>query len=244
MLLIGWILLLGQPTAVSTKLRMIFAQLSTPFVRLGDHIPTVKSRRDLEAQNRDLRAANTDLRLQVQRLSELNRETLRANRLKDYPTLRTLGARVIGRDASNWWKSLQIDRGSNDGLRENLAVINADGLVGKIIHVSRGEARVLLLTDPNCKASALLQESREPGVVTGLDSLEPRLQITYISRQAVARVGDLVISSGLGGVFPKGIPIGTVLSGRLNPETGMYHDLELKPVVDFRRLEEVLVVLE
>jgi rod shape-determining protein MreC len=242
-LVAGWIVFLGQPFTVATKLRMIFVQLSTPFVRLGDYIPTVKSRRDLEQQNRELRAANTDLRLQVQRLTELNRETLRVNRLKDYPGLRTLGARVIGRDAGNWWKSLQIDRGTNDGVRENCAVLNADGLVGKVIHVTRGEARVLLLTDPNCKASALLQDSREPGVVTGADGVEPRLQMTYVSRQISARVGELVITSGLGGVFPKGIPIGTVVTGRLNPSTGMYHDYELKPVVDFRRLEEVLVVL-
>jgi len=243
-LVVGWIILLGQPTAVSLKLRMIFAQLSTPFVRLGDYIPTVKSRRDLEKQNQELRAANNNLRLQVQRFSEVSRENLRTSRFKDYPNHRTIGARVIGRDTGNWWKSIQIDRGSNDGIRPNQAVINADGIVGKTIAVTRGESRVLLLTDPNCKASALLQDNREAGVVAGVDGVQPRLQMTYVSRQAVVRLGDNVISSGLGGVFPKGVSIGTVLSGRLNPQTGMYQDFEIKPAVDFHRLEEVLVVLE
>ena len=82
-------------------------------------------------------------------------------------TIHTVTGRVIGRDASNWWKSIQIDRGSNDGLHTNMAVLNADGLVGKIVSVTKGEARVLLLTDPNCKVSALLQNSREPGVAPG-----------------------------------------------------------------------------
>ena len=243
-LVIGWIILLGQPTAVSLKLRMIFAQLSTPFVRLGDYIPMVKSRRDLDQQNRLLRTENSSLRQQVAKLSETGRENLRLNRFKDTPNYRTLGARVIGRDASNWWKSIQIDRGTNDGLRENLAVISADGIIGKTIHVTRGEARVLLLTDPNCKASALLQESREPGVCAGTDSIEPTFVMTYVNRGAVIRPGERVISSGLGGVFPKGFPIGTVVKVQLNKQTGMYQDLTINPAADFRRLEEVLVILE
>ncbi len=78
--------------------------------------------------------------------------------MKEHSGFHTLTARVIGRDTSNWWKSIQIDRGSNDGLRQNMAVLNAEGLIGKIISVTKGEARVLLLTDPNCKVSALLQD--------------------------------------------------------------------------------------
>ena len=81
--------------------------------------------------------------------------------MKDHSAFRTITARVIGRDASNWWRSLQIDRGSNDGLTNNLAVLNADGLIGKTIEVTHGQARVLLLSDPNCKAAAFLQDTRE-----------------------------------------------------------------------------------
>ena len=243
----GWIIFLGQPTTVSTKLRMIFVQLSTPFVRLGDYIPTVKSRRDLDKQNRELKTENDSLRLQVRKLSENLEETLRFNRttaLKERPAFRTVGARVIGHDASNWWKSIQIDRGSNDGLRENQAVINADGIIGKTIQVTRGESRVLLLIDSNCKASAVLQNSREPGVCSGAESSDSTLVMTYVNRAAAIRAGERVISSGLGGVFPKGVVIGTVVKAQLNKQTGMYQDLTIKPAVDFRRLEEVLVVLE
>jgi len=238
-LVVAWILFLGQPTTVSTRLRMIFVQLSTPFVKLGDYIPAVKSRRDLDRQNRELRGENETLRQQVRALGEAGRENARLTHLLNltqHTGFKTIGARVIGHDAGNWWKSIQIDRGSNEGVRENLAVLNADGLIGKTVKVTRGEARVLLITDSNCKVSALLQDSRLPGVVAGT-------QMTYVESNAKITPGENVITSGLGGIFPKGILIGTVVKAELNRQ-GMYQDLEIKPAVDFRRLEEVVVILE
>jgi rod shape-determining protein MreC len=244
LLVLGWIVLLGQPNAFSTKLRMIFVQLSTPFVKLGDYFPFVHARRQFVEENKRLSADNDLLRQQVRALGETGRENLRLHQLlnlKDHLQLKTTAARVIGRDTSNWWKSIQIDRGSNDGLTNDLAVLNADGLIGKVVSVTKGEARVLLLTDPNCKASALLQDAREAGVVSGDGS---HLQMTYVNRAAKIKQGEAVITSGLGGIFPKEILIGTVVSAQLNPQTGMYQDVEIKPAVDFRRLEEVVVILE
>ncbi len=224
---------------------MIFVQLSTPFVKLGDYIPVVQLRRELDRQNRELRSSNDLLRQQLRAFDATVAENLQLNRLLAFKTrqpYRTLGARVIGRDSSNWYKSIQIDRGLNDGLRNDLAVLNADGLIGKITGITAGEARVLLLTDPNCKASALLQDSREPGIVTGTDGT--KLQMTYVSRHAKIRVNEPVLSSGLGGVFPKGIFIGTVTKARLDSQTGMFQNLEIQPAVDYRRLEEVVVIIE
>lgn len=254
LLVLGWIIFLGQPTAVSTKLHMIFVQLSTPFVKLGDQIPVVHARRQLDQENKNLRAENDSLRQQVQSLAEAGRRNLELERqlgFRQRAPFRTLGARVIGRDTSNWWKSIQIDRGAQDGLRENLAVVNADGLIGKVVSVTKGEARVLLLSDANCRASALLQDSRTPGVVSGSENAlasNPRLQMTFqmtfVDRNATIKQGEAVITSGLGGVFPKGILIGTVISARVNPQTGMYQDVDIRPAADFRRLEEVMVILE
>ena len=249
LLVVGWIVFLGQPTAFSGKMRMVFVQLCTPFVKLGDYFPFVHSRRQLARQNEELRRENEVLQRQAQVLGEVGRENLRLHQLlglKEHTGFRTLSARVIGRDASNWWKSIQIDRGSNDGVRDNMAVLNADGLIGKTIRVSRGESRVLLLVDPNCKVSALLQDSREPGVASGAErafAFSPRCVMTYVNRDAKIKPGEFVVTSGLGGVFPKGIPIGTVWRAQLNRQTGMYQDVEIKPAVDFRRLEEVLVVV-
>ena len=246
--MVGWIVFLGQPTSFSSKLRMVFVQLSTPFVELGDYFPFVQSRRLLAHQNEQLLHDNDLLRQEVRALSETGRENLRLRQLldlKEHSAFRTVTARVIGRDASNWWRSLQIDRGSNDGLADNMAVLNADGLIGKTISVTRGQARVLLLIDPNCKAAALLQDTREPGVVSGVEAafnFSLRLRMTYVNRDAKVTPGESVITSGLGGVFPKGILIGTTTRARMNRQTGMYQDVDITPAVDFRRLEEVIVI--
>ena len=229
---------------------MVFVQLSTPFVKLGDYFPFVQSRRLLAKQNGELRRENDALRQQVRALGETGDENLRLHRLlslKEPAATHTITARVIGRDASNWWESIQIDRGGNDGLHINMAVLNADGLIGKIVSVTKGESRVLLLTDPNCKVSALLQNTREPGIVAGVKRslrFSPHCVMTYVNREAKITPGESVISSGLGGVFPKGIPIGTVTGSLLNKQTGMYQDVQIKPAADFRRLEEVLVIAE
>ena len=249
LLVVGWIMLLGQPTTISTKLRMVFAQLCTPLVKLGDYVPFVQSRRALAKQTEELHRENEVLRQQVRALSETGRENLRLRQLldlKEHTAFHTVSARVIGRDASNWYKSIQVDRGSNDGIRVDTAVLNADGLIGKIVAVTKGEARVLLLADPNCKVSALLQDTREPGVASGVGAaftFSPRCLMTYVNRNAKVRPGEAVITSGLSGVFPKGILIGTVTRAQLNQQTGMYQDLEIKPAVDFRRLEEVIVIV-
>lgn len=231
---------LGQPTALSGKLRGFFVRLGTPFVKLGDLIPVVQSRRQLATENRELRTDNEVLRQQSRAIVETGLENQRLRQLlamKERLPYKTVAARVIGRDASNWWKSIQIDRGSDAGLRENLAVLNADGLIGKTISVTRGEARVLLITDPNCKASAVIQETRDTGVVAGG-------VMTYVSREAKIKPKQVVITSGLGGVFPKGILIGTITGTAMNQQTGMYQDIQIKPSVDFSKLEEVIVILD
>lgn len=228
---------------------MILVRLTTPFVKLGDYIPIVHSRRELDRENRELRAENDILRQQARALGETGRENLRLSdlvELKRHTNFRTLGARVIGRDTANWWKTIQIDRGSEDGLRENMPVLNADGLIGKTITVTRGESRVLLLLDHGCKVSAFIQDSREPGVVAGMaDSFarEPLCRMTFVDRRAKIQQGEAIITSGLGGIFPKGILIGTVIKAQLNTESGMYQDLLVKPAADFRRLEELIVIL-
>ena len=250
LLVVGWIVFIGQPIAASAKLRMVFVRFCTPFVRLGDYVPVVRSRRELANENTRLHAENDRLRQLERALTETTAENQRLQRLlplTGHANLRTLGTRVIGRDASNWWKTIQLDRGSDDGVRVNCPVLNADGLVGKVISVTRSESRVLLLLDSNCKVSALLQNSREPGILAGAEaafSRNPRCRMTFVNRNAKVIVGQTAVTSGLGGVFPKGILIGTVTDVRLNPQTGMYQDVDVKPAVDFTRLEEVVVILE
>lgn len=249
LLVLGWVIFLGQPGIVSTRLRKLFVGLGTPFIKLSDSIPAMHTNRQLEIENKKLRDDNAVLRQQVRNFAEAAQQNVELTRLLTFRQqlpLRTIGARVIGRDASNWWRSIQIDRGTDDKVAENLAVVTADGLVGKVVCATRNEARVLLLLDPNCKASAILQNSREIGTVTGPDTAfvrTPQYVMTYVRRDAKTQPGEAVITSGLGGVFPKGLLIGTVVSSQLNQQNGMFQDIAVNPAVNYRRLEEVLVIL-
>jgi rod shape-determining protein MreC len=249
LLVLGWIIFVGQPTSLSAQLRHLLVRLATPLAHLGNLIPTVESRRALARENQQLQSENDVLRQRLRALDETVRENQRLQRLLDMKgrvSQRTVAARVIGRDASNWFKSIQIDRGLQDGIQPDMPVATAGGLVGKTVAVTKGESRVLLLSDPTCKVSALVGDSREPGVVAGAAvafSRQPYLEMTYVDRAADIQPGQQVISSGLGGIFPKGILIGTVLQAQLDSETGMYQDLEVEPAVDLRRVEEVIVIL-
>jgi len=247
---VAWVILLGQPTSFSAGLRGFFVRLVTPFERLADLIPVIHTNRTLEHHNAALREENARLSQQLRELqhAQAENEQFRALlEIKKAAPWRTVGARVIGRDASSWWQSLQIDRGSADGVRVNQPVVSATGLIGKTISVSEHQSRVLLLLDPNCKAGAVLQSAREPGIVSGPQGAlarEPRLQMTFVDRATSVKLGDNVYTSGLGGVFPKGILIGTVTGADLDPQSGMYQNVELKPAADFRRVDEVMVIVE
>jgi rod shape-determining protein MreC len=245
LLVLAWALLLGQPTAFGARLRTFCVMLATPLERIADLIPA----KHASADNDKLRVDNNDLRRHVAELQPLRAENERLCALlkikQDFPG-RTIGARVIGRDASNWWKSIQIDRGGNDGIRPNQPVFSSTGLIGKTISVSSGESRVLLLLDPTCKVGALLESTREPGIVSGASAAlarEARLQMSFVDRKSNVKIADAVYTSGHGGIFPRGILIGTVTDADLDPQ-GMYQNVQLKPAADFRRLEEVMVVIQ
>ncbi len=246
---LAWALLLGQPTAFGVGLRVFFIRLATPFERFANLIPVIRTHSQLADDNTKLHDDNNALRRQITELQHQRAENqqLRALlQIKQAAPWRTVGARVIGRDASNWWKSIQIDRGSADGIRPDQPVLSASGLVGKTISVTPGESRVLLLLDPTCKSGALLETTREPGIVSGANialTREPRLQMSFVDRKSNVKIGDAIYTSGLGGVFPRGILIGTVTDADLDPQ-GMYQNVELKPAADFRRLEEVMVIIQ
>ena len=157
-----------------------------------------------------------------------------------------MAANVIGRDASNWWKTIPLDRGQADGVREDMAVVVTAGLIGKVIEVDSHAphvCRVLLIADPNCKVSALLQQTRDLGIIEGIgpsSEASPRCQINFLSNTALIKEGDWALASGLGGVFPKGAVIGQVES--VQPK-GLYQSARIKPAADLARLEEVLIVM-
>ena len=162
--------------------------------------------------------------------------------------------RVLARgDASGWWETVRLDKGTKDGLAVDMAVITRDGLVGKTISVSRNTADVLLITDPNCKAGAEFARTGAFGISAGREVpssgdriVEMRYPsvpaaVDYIPRNSEVRKGDKVITSGLGTVYPRGLLIGTVESVEVH-NSGLYQAARIMPTANLEKLRYVFVV--
>lgn len=152
----------------------------------------------------------------------------------------TVAATIIGEDVTSWFRTLVINRGSSSGIREGMAVISADGVVGQTVKVSPSASRVLLLTDHASGISATIQRSRARGVVKGKSEMLCTLEFT--TREEDVKVGDTVMTSGIGGIFLKGLPIGEVTMVKRG-EYGIFQTVSIRPSVNIPHLEEVLVVL-
>jgi rod shape-determining protein MreC len=152
-----------------------------------------------------------------------------------------LPARVVGLAPSGWFKTVLIDKGTGDGVSKGMAVVGPEGIVGRIIGASGGYAKVLLIIDRSSAVDGLVQRTRSRGIVEGETSESCRFK--YVVRKADIEIEDTVISSGLDGLFPKGLPVGSI-SEISKPSSGLFQEVRIRPFVDFARLEEVLVILK
>ena len=197
----------------------------------------------LEKENKQLRNQNAVLNDQLNLYREGYLEGVRLRKLldiKDDVKHRAVVARVIDKDRTTLFKTLLIDKGTADGMRVGLPVLADQGAVGRIIETAWHASRVLLLIDENSNIDALIQRSRTQGILQGAGSAGCNLK--YISRVEDVRTGDVVLSSGLAGVFPKGLLLG-VVSGVSRREGGLFQKIDVSPAVDFGKLEEVLALV-
>jgi rod shape-determining protein MreC len=198
--------------------------------------------RQAKAENEQLKQqlAAAQIQLQEQRaLADRSRNLTELLQLRDRTNLTTAAAEVIGDAAAPDFRTMTIDKGTRDGLRPDMAVIAPAGVVGRVVVPSVRAAKVQLLIDRNAAAGALIARSRAQGVVVGEG--DERLRMEYVSEVADVVKGDLVVTSGIDGIFPKGFVIGAVES--VEKAGGTYKRIVVRPAVDFRSLEEVLVVL-
>ena len=217
-------------------------QVSSAIANIGNSITSynelLEENRLLKEQVRDLSMRNNILeeyRLESQRLAEyLNlQETYEDN-------FNFVAARVIRRDLGNWFETITIDRGTNHGIRADMAVINHQGLVGRVVHTTRTTSEVRLLLDRESAVGAVVRGSRDVGIVEATTSGDYQLQITRLHTGASVEVGDVIVTSILG-TFPRGLPIGYVAKVELAP-TGLVQQAMIIPRVEFNRLEEVMVI--
>ena len=197
---------------------------------------------------RQVQSENDGLKLEMQRLQiRLQQERAEAQRtdnlrqlleLRERANLDTAAAEVIAGAASPDFRTVTIDKGTSEGLATDMAVISPAGVVGRVILPSRRASKVQLLIDRNAAAGALIERTRVQGVVIGVG--DGTLLMQYVPGSSDVKTGDLVVTSGIDGIYPKGFVIGTV--DHADRGAGAYHDIIVRPAVDFSRLEEVLIV--
>jgi rod shape-determining protein MreC len=179
------------------------------------------------------------VKLQEERAEAQRTDNLRQLlELRERANLDTVAAEVIAGAASVDFKTVTIDKGSSDSLDTDMAVISPAGVVGRIILPSRRASKVQLLIDRNAAAGALIERTRVQGVVVGIG--DGMLRMQYVPGTADVKTGDLVVTSGIDGIYPKGFVIGTI--DHADRGAGAYHEIVIRPAVDFSRLEEVLIV--
>jgi rod shape-determining protein MreC len=199
--------------------------------------------KNVRAENRRLREEVQELRVQGLRVVETDDENRRLRRLlalQEHLPLTTLSGEVIAREWGGWIRSLTVNRGRGDNVPRLTAVISPNGLIGRVVDVRPGVSIVQVLTDPTSTVGAHVLRTRTPGIVEG----DPRgtLRFKFMARDGASiQSGDVLVTAGQGGLFPRGIPIGTVRSID-NRGAALFHYAELTPTVDFARVDEVLLV--
>jgi rod shape-determining protein MreC len=197
----------------------------------------------MEDENRRLRHGNAVLSEQLNHYREGYIEGMRLRKLlnlKDGLTNQVVAARVVDRSRASLFKTILIDKGTADGMRVGFPVLSEQGVVGRIIETAWHASQVLLLVDGNSNIDGLIQRSRAQGILQGAGSAGCNLK--YISRVEEVLPGDVVLSSGLAGVFPKGLLLG-VVSGVSRKGEGLFQKIDVAPAVDFGKIEEVLALI-
>jgi rod shape-determining protein MreC len=197
---------------------------------------------DTRQRNLELEKENRELRTHLNQIDEVTLQNQRLRKLLafvDDLDRAALPAQVIGEDVTPWARTIVIDKGTRSGLRQGLPVVASDGVVGRVIKTSSHSSRVLLITDPSSAVAALIQNTRSRGILRGHGE---KLSVEYMEYDATIKPGDLLVTSGMGGIFPKGLPLARVASVSQD-HFDLFQRIEAVPSADFSRLEEVLVIL-
>lgn len=217
-------------------------RISLVTANVKNYVGTIAKFKRMEEENKELREK---IEITLQENAILKEKLIAYDRLKKLLELKEsfsyemIPSLVISREPGNWFNSVIIDRGRADGVKENMAVATYYGLVGRVVSVDSHTAKVLLILDQRSAVGGMIQRSRDIGVVKGSESNYCYME--YLSHDADIKINDIIITSGLGSIFPKGIKIGRVV-GVEKEKHALFQDVLIRPEVDFTKLEEVFVV--
>jgi rod shape-determining protein MreC len=249
--LLGYFLSFGPDT--TRKFQAGAYQLLSPFLTKGSGLQKqitsvrsgLKTLEELEKDNTSLQVENRELKATNKALRDVEHEVNRlrqALKYRERSQFKLVPAEIVTRDSSTWWRTVTINRGKEDGIEGDMPVVTDQGLVGKTTTVSNNISVVLLVSDENCRVAASVEGTREQGIVSGervVGGLTPLLNLNFLTKQANLQPGQKAVTSGVGGVFPSGLLIGTVKSFKMRELDGQ---AQLTPAVDMSQLEDVFVV--
>ena len=224
---------------VTAPVRMVGSVVAAPFHAIGNVVSNVTAPQETLSE---LREQNEQLTAEVAKLTEAEKTAERLEgllSLQSTYSLESTAARIVGGSSDAWSQTVTIDKGTIDGLEVGMAVCNSGGAIGQIVEVSASSSTVRLLTDENSGISAMVQRSRAQGILQGQP--DGSLLLNYVTADSDVSVGDIVITSGLGGVFPKGLPLGTVTSVN-RASNATYYTVTVRAQSLAENNEEVLVI--
>ena len=249
------LLILSLPPRATSHLKLAIGSLFLPLFGLAgtaqqlpaDLADTVLPRRELLQQIDRLRRENQELHVQALQTVAVLHENEQLHSLlgwQQQAPWKLKLANVITRDPANWWQTVQINLGSRDGIQVNMPVLTASGLVGRVSAVGYTRSQVVLIGDPACRISVIVDNpAHDMGIIGASGPLDTTLvDLTYLSGGASLKSGQNVFTSGLGGVFPRGIPVGQVVDSR-PVEFVLYTEARVKLSVNLGALEQVWVLL-
>ncbi|MFH1790623.1 MAG: rod shape-determining protein MreC [Candidatus Omnitrophota bacterium] len=239
--LIAAIILLN-PAVIRFSKDIIIETVMFPLKAVRAGARYLKSRNSCVRENIMLKEKAALLALEMDRLSGVIKENKRFKDLlgfREAVKCKSIAASVIGRSPSTWHEVVIIDKGQKQGIKKHMIVCTANGVVGTIAEASFTTSKVMLITDMDTRVGVILDESREMGVLTGAS--EGRCKVIYLGLDSEIKTGEKVVTSGLGGLYPKGLPIGEVAElGR--DQIGLYRYAIVKPGQDLNTFEEVICV--
>jgi len=252
-LLIVLVVLLFATTDVTSQKKSVVGELIAPAQgslynmtsRIGAFFGRLFSSSDLAKENLALKEQVETLQGQLQKYDELMAENERLKEMmgvkETYPDYDMITAQVIGNTPGGWFREFTINAGTLDGVQEGMVVVTANGLLGRVLYASGNHARVMSLIDDKSGVSVLIERTRDTGVVKTNNTVGAgTLEVLYLPVDADVVPGDKVVTSGLGGIYPKGLVVGTVyqVSGGVSTDKKVY----VSSSVDFKHVEEVVVL--
>ena len=229
----------GAWMTITTPIRWVGGACTAPFQGLGNVVANLTADQerlsDLKAENERLVARNAELEEAEQTAARL--ESLLG--LQSLYNLQSTAARIISGSTDSWSSTVTIDKGTASGIAVGMPVTDSNGAIGQIIRCGPSSSTVRLVTDENSSVSAMVQASRAQGVLRG--SADGTLRLTLVRTDQMVEVGDTVVTSGLGGVYPKGLPLGKVSSVE-RTSGSLYYEIEVEPLASAESFEEVLVI--